>query len=236
MTWFIHHDEEISGPFSTEHVQTSLKSGSISYGAYIWSKGQVEWIPVSDWENHLDSILGSAESDQSLWKFRSPDEVTENLSFEKVVKILQTKKSLKLLSVCPQQENKWVPVYSSYLFMEALNMSRRHFLRAPLMGLSKVTKEGSRFSYVVKTATIGQGGIGVSGLGTHFETGTKVTLKVESQDLGEPINVTGTVVYNTEAGFIGIRFDQLPAETNSIILNYMKCFHDGSQNSDENAA
>jgi hypothetical protein len=129
-----------------------------------------------------------------------------------------------MVSVCQADEDNWIPVYSSFAFMEALNLSRRHFLRAPLMGLAKVTKDNSRFSYVVKTATIGQGGIGLYGLGPNFDVGTQVTLKVESEDLTSTISVNGIVVYNTNQGFIGIRFGALAAESTSVIVDYMMRF------------
>ncbi len=63
MTWFVHHDEKILGPFTTEKILKDLKDGEISYGAYIWSKGQVEWVPVSDWEGNLDKMSAMTNGD-----------------------------------------------------------------------------------------------------------------------------------------------------------------------------
>ncbi len=224
MTWFVHHDEKILGPFTTDKILQDLKDGEISYGAYIWSKGQVEWIPVSDWESNLDKILSQSGSDQKKWQLRTPKKVIEDLSFDDVVEELKVMDNFQMVAVSPQGGSDWTPVYSSYPFMEALNLSRRNFLRAPLMGLAKVTRDGSRFSYVVKTATIGQGGVGVYGLGPNFEPGTHVTLRVESEDLETSVSVNGTVVYNTSQGFIGIRFGEIQAESTAVIINYMKRF------------
>ncbi len=161
---------------------------------------------------------------EKKWKIRTPKGSIEDLDFNQVVSELKEMESLQMVAVANQDSHNWVPVFSSYPFMEALNLSRRNFLRAPLMGLAKITRDASRFSYVVKTATIGQGGIGVYGLGPNFEPGTQVTLKVESEDLGTSINVNGTVVYNTDQGFVGIRFGEIQAESNAIILDYMKRF------------
>lgn len=224
MTWFVHHDEKILGPFTTDKILKDLKDGEISYGAYIWSKGQVEWVAVSDWERNLDKMSAMTDSDGKKWKIRTPKGTVEDLDFNQVVGELKELESLQMVAVANQDSNNWIPVFSSYPFMEALNLSRRNFLRAPLMGLAKITRDASRFSYVVKTATIGQGGIGVYGLGPNFEPGTQVTLKVESEDLGTSINVNGTVVYNTDQGFVGIRFGEVQAESNAIILDYMKRF------------
>ncbi len=224
MTWFVHHDEKILGPFSTDKILKDLKDGEISYGAYIWSKGQVEWVPVSDWENNLDKMLALTSNDNQSWKLRTPHKVIEDLNFDQVVDELKEMENFQMVAVAPMDASDWTPIYSSYPFMEALNLSRRNFLRAPLMGLAKVTRDASRFSYVVKTATIGQGGIGVYGLGPNFDPGTTVKIKVESEDLNTSINVNGTVVYNTSQGFVGIRFGELQAEVTSVIIDYMKRF------------
>ncbi len=236
MTWFVHHDEKILGPLTTDKILKDLKDGEISYGAYIWSKGQVEWLPLSEWEENLDNLSALTNGSQKLWKVRTPKGTVENLTFESVVSQLKGLEGLQMVAVSPQDSNQWVPVYSSYPFMEALNLSRRNFLRAPLMGLAKVTKNASRFSYVVKTATIGQGGMGVYGLGPNFEPGTQVALKIESEDLGGPVHVNGTVVYNTDQGFIGIRFGEIQAESTAIILDYMKRFQLESADSKNEAA
>lgn len=236
MTWFVHHDEKILGPFTTDKILKDLKDGEISYGAYVWSKGQVEWVPLSDWEGNLANLSAMADGSQKHWKVRTPKGTVENLSFESVVSELRGMTNLQMVAVAPQDSTNWSPVYSSYPFMEALNLSRRNFMRAPLMGLAKVTRDASRFSYVVKTATIGQGGIGVYGLGPNFEPGTQVTLKVESEDLGASISVNGTVVYNTDQGFIGIRFGEILAESTSIILDYMKRFQGQIPEEKEEAA
>ncbi len=226
MTWFVHHDEKILGPFSTEKILKDLKDGEISYGAYIWSKGQVEWVPVSDWENSLDELTAKANGENHKWQLRTPKKVIEDLDFNQVVDHLKNLENFQMVAVAPADSTEWTPVYSSYRFMEALNMSRRNFLRAPLMGLAKITRDASRFSYVVKTATIGQGGIGVYGLGPNFEPGTHISMRIESEDINAPITVSGTVVYNTADGFIGIRFGEMQAESTGVIIDYMKRFQE----------
>ncbi len=230
MTWFIHLEDKILGPFPTDQILRDLKSGEIGYGAHIWSKGQVEWTPIADWENNLDHLLAmSGDQSQQKWRLRMPKKVIENLNFDQVILELKKQENFSRIAVSPQAQEKWTPIYSSYAFMEALNLSRRNFLRAPLMGLAKITKDGSRFSYVVRTATLGQGGMGVYGLGAHFEVGTQVVLRIESEDLKVPIHVNATVVYNTDQGFVGLRFGDLTAENLTIVVDYLRRF----QGSDE---
>ncbi len=229
MTWFIHSEEKILGPFATDKILKDLKSGELSYGAYIWSKGQVEWTPIAEWENNLANLLAMGDQSQQKWRLRLPKKVLENLKFEQVVLELKKQENFNRVAVSPQNKESWVPIYSSYAFMEALNLSRRNYLRAPLMGLAKITKDGSRFSYVVRTATLGQGGMGVYGLGANFEVGTVAQLRVESEDLKIPVHVSGTVVYNTDQGFVGLRFGELKAETLTVIVDYLRRF----QTSDE---
>ena len=237
MTWFVHFDEKIMGPYSTQKVLESLASGDISYSAYIWAKGQVEWVPVSEWEENLEtySVADSHKPDQ-LWKIRSGEQTTTSLTKDDTVQLLKGMENFQHVLVSPDNEDKWTPVYSSYMFMEALNLSRRHFLRAPLMGLAKVTRKGSRFSYVVKTATIGQGGLGIYGLGPNFEPGTSIELKVESEDLNASLNLSGVIVYNTDKGFLGVRFSDLSAEANAVILDYIHRFQENESKTDKKAS
>ena len=104
------------------------------------------------------------------------------------------------------------------------------------MGLAKVTRKGSRFSYVVKTATIGQGGLGIYGLGPNFEPGTSIELKVESEDLNASLNLSGVIVYNTDKGFLGVRFSDLSAEANAVILDYIHRFQENESKTDKKAS
>lgn len=238
MTWFVHFDEKIIGPFPTEKILKDLESGEISYSAYIWAKGQVEWVPISEWEENLEDFsVSHAQKPDQLWKIRSGDHVTTSLTMNDAVELLKELPNFQQVFVSTNDdEEQWTPIYSSYMFMEALNMSRRNFLRAPLMGLAKITRKGSRFSYVVKTATIGQGGLGVYGLGPNFESGTAIEIKVESEDLSSSLNLGGTIVYNTDKGFIGVRFSELSAESSAVILDYIRRFNDGLEDSDKKAS
>jgi hypothetical protein len=225
MLWFIHYDNNIQGPLSTEQIQAQLKSGEISYSAHIWGKGQVEWQPLSSWEDHLQQEFAKADYEQQKWKLRETHiDITENLSFDEVLAQLKEIVDLQRVAVCPQNEDQWTPIYSSYIFMEALGLSRRSCLRAPLMGLAKVSRCDSRFSYVVKTSTIGPGGVGLYGLGSNFSPGLPVQLRLESQDLHGSIHVNGVIKYHTDQGFVGIAFDQLPAEAKGLIVDYVNRF------------
>ena len=227
MKWFVHYDEKILGPFSKEHILQDLKKGNISYSSYIWSKGQVEWMSASDWENNLDTIMAKSEEPGQKWRLKTPEGIQENLSFNQVLEKLKTMEDFQMVATAPAQSQEWMPIYHSYPFMEALNLSRRSHLRAPLMGLAKVIHKESRFSYIVKTATIGQGGLGVYGLGANFQPGDQVSLKIESIDLcPNPLNLNGIIAYNTAQGFVGIRFDELHAEPASIIVNYVRRFRE----------
>ena len=123
MTWFIHHDEKILGPYTTEKILQDLKDGEISYGAYIWSKGQVEWVPVSDWETNLDNILAASGNSHKQWKLRTPKEVKEDLSFHQVLDELKVMENFQMVAISPENTDEWTPVYSSYPFMYNINFA-----------------------------------------------------------------------------------------------------------------
>jgi len=227
MKWFLNINDQIQGPFSAEQILTNFKNGSIPYSSHVWAKGQIEWLPITEWEEHYDKLTQAAVGAQAeqIWKIKfSEGRIEERLKMPMALDILKKKSTLKNVLVCPQGESEWIPIYSSHMFMEALNLSRRSYQRAPLLGLAKVTRSESRFSYVVKTAVIGQGGLGVHGLGSNFQVGTNVTIKVESESLTAPLNVQGEIVYSTPQGFSGVSFEKISAEARSIILGYVKKF------------
>ena len=231
MKWFLNINDKIEGPHSGEEILAGLSSGHVSYSSYIWAKGQVEWIPISDWEDNYDELMraDSNRSFEQTWKVRYREKVVSGLNMKTVLETLKNHENLKSVFISPEDEDQWLPIYSSYMFMEALKLSRRNFLRAPLMGLAKVTRTDAKFSYVVKTATIGQGGLGVYGLGSNFQVGTEVKIRVESENLTAPLNVIGKVVYSTPSGFIGISMDNLSAEAKAVILGYIKKFKDSGE-------
>lgn len=233
MKWFLNVNDNIQGPYPAEEIMAQLKKGVLPYSALVWAKGQVQWIPLAEWEQNFDQLakLDIHSQAEQLWKLQISGRVEGEMNISTVLAKLKKRESLNGVLVSPQNENQWVPIYSSYMFMEALNLSRRNFLRAPLLGLAKVTRSNSRFSYVVKTATIGQGGLGVYGLGSNFEVGTTVHLKVESENLTAPLNVQGKVVYHTNQGFIGISMENISAEASSIILAYVKQFRESNEGS-----
>ena len=225
MLWFVHQDDTILGPLTTDQVLSQLKSGELSYGSHIWGQGHVEWNPISSWEDHFKTHLEEFEVGNKKWRLRESQAIiAENMTFEEVVSNLKNRDDLQYISISPQNQTLWKPVYSSYVFMEALGLSRRNYIRAPLMGLAKVSRGVSRFSYVVKTSTIGPGGLGVCGLGSNFTAGLPVEIKVESQDLGIKLLANGTIKYHTSDGFVGIAFDNLEEESKLVIESYVKRF------------
>ena len=222
--WFVHHNNYILGPFPKEAILRDIETGQIDKNAYIWSKGQSQWVPISHWQSNPENQLSFSDASKKKWRLRAGQKVLENLSFEEATAALKKLNNYEWVSVSLQEKEDWTPFYSSYVFMEALNISRRRYLRTPLMGLAKVTKENSDSSYVVKTATIGQGGIGVYGLGHYFTPGTRISLKIESNDLNAIINTNGTIVYNTDQGFVGVCFDALSEENKQTIIEYTRNF------------
>jgi|GEM_PF-6099766 len=72
MSWFVHSEDKILGPYTAEKVLDDIKNGIISYSCFIWAKGQVEWISIADWEENLESYSkGPNSSTPQLWKLSS---------------------------------------------------------------------------------------------------------------------------------------------------------------------
>lgn len=229
--WFLYINSNVSGPFTTQEIREKLDRGQISSDTHIWWKGQQEWLPIRAWESYIeDNNLEEENSDQKkIWNLKIHEKTILNINLRELVEKLKGIQNYTHVSVRKTDSAEWENIYARQEILTELGLSRRKFLRAPLMGSARIIREGSRFSYVVKTASLGQGGIGFLGQGTNITINSNVTMKVESPDLTGPLNVSGTVMYMLKSGYIGIKFSNTSAESQTIIMDYLKKFDDNKK-------
>lgn len=236
--WFVYINSNVQGPYSTEQLRSRLDQGLVKEDAFVWWKGQQEWMPVRSWESYIDdNYIGQPDvENKKIWNIRIHDKTLSNLSFNELLEKLKTIQNYTHVSVRQNESSEWENIYARQEILTELGMSRRKFLRAPLMGSAKVVKDGSRFSYIVKTATLGQGGMGLIGQGTNLSVNSTVNIKVESTDLSAPLNLSGTVLYMLKSGFIGVKFANANAESQTIIMDYLRKFEGKTEPSEGSAA
>lgn len=152
------------------------------------------------------------------------------MSFEKCLEHLKQVEMTNQIFICKRGDgDAWDSIFNNSVFLNALELTRRKFPRVPIVATAKVTKSDSKFSYLVKVNIIGQGGIGITGLGKNFPIGTEVDLRIESPSMTVPLHAEGRVVYHSRDGITGIEFAAMNAEAESLIIEYVNRFKNSSE-------
>jgi hypothetical protein len=224
--WFLYTQDVVSGPFSTEEVQTKLGTGQLTAESFIWWKGQREWISVSTWQDQLPVILEStmSQAQKAVWYADLGTAPIGPLTQTELLQTLKPVSDLGRIRLWAVGMEKWMSLFELHNVMELLGISRREFDRAPLMGTVAITRGNEDpKGFVVKTGSISVAGMGVSGA-HDLRRGDDIALLIKSKDLPSGMHLRGEVVYVTDAGYAGVRFVKIHPETRSIIYDYVKRF------------
>lgn len=232
LEWFVYHKNTVLGPFTTNEVHAQLNSGKLnSEESFIWWKGEKDWIPLEKWQVEFPDIIKKLEDHFNVeWKIKTPEQVTPFMSFDECLAFFKNVELNNSIFICKKDRSgeEWESIFTNTIFLNALEMTRRKFPRVPIVATAKVSKSDSKFSYLVKVNTIGQGGIGASGLGKNFPTGTNVDIKLESPSLPVAIHAEGRVIYHTKDGVTGIEFEAVNAESEATVIEYVNRFSTGA--------
>lgn len=238
--WFVFHKNSILGPFATEDVHAQLSSGKIADDSFIWWKGEKDWVSIDTWIKDYPEIIRRLEAHYKVnWKIRHGKNATPFMPFEdclQYLKLLELNNSIFICKETPEKQDNWESIFSNSIFLNALEMTRRKHPRVPIVATAKISKLDSKFSYLVKVNTVGQGGMGVAGLGKNFPTGTSIEIKLESPSMPAPIVSEGKILYHTKDGLSGIEFTLMNAEAKSLLIEYVNRFAATLPRSEENAA
>jgi hypothetical protein len=226
--WFLYTDDIVSGPFSTEEVQTKLGTGQLTTKSFIWWKGQREWISLSMWQDQLSQILeaGVTQTQKAVWYADLGTTPIGPLTQAELIQTLKPYTDLGRVRLWAVGMEKWMSLFEVHDVMELLGISRREFERAPLMGTVAITRGNEDpKGFVVKAGSISVAGMGVANA-HDLRRGDDIALLIKSKDLPNVLHVRGEVVYVTESGYAGVRFFKVHPESHSIIHDYVKRFTD----------
>ena len=230
-TWFIYSNDVVSGPFSTDEVRSKLSSGQLDAKAFIWWRGQREWVPVASWMDQLPKLLESAtnQEEKAVWYIDLGSAPIGPLTQRELIENLLNVSELGRVRLWAVGMAAWVSLFEVQEVMEQLGISRREHERAPIMGTVAVTRSNDApKGFVLKLSSLSLGGIGASG--SHdLRRGDDVALLLKSGDLPTNVHLRGEIVYVTSAGYVGIRFQRVSAEAQGIILDYVKRFTGGGK-------
>lgn len=241
LEWFVYHKNSVLGPFSTNEVHSQLSAGKFSEESFIWWKGEKDWVSIAKWQTDYPAIIKRLEAHFNVqWKVKAGEQVSDYMDFDECIQFLKAVELNNTLFICKKTTNlqeEWESIFSNSVFLNALEMTRRKHPRVPIVATAKVSKSDSKFSYLVKVNILGQGGIGVAGLGKNFPTGTSVDIRLESPSLAQPVHAEGRVVYHTKDGVTGIEFETINAESQGAIIEYINQFQQTrNRNHDKKAA
>lgn len=226
--WFVFFRNSILGPFSTEDVKVQLSEGKISNDSFVWWKGEKDWMPIESWDKNYNQIIRRLEAHFKVnWKIRIHKNTTPYMSFEDCLAYLKQVELNNSIYICKEQPSgaeDWESIFSNSIVLNALEMSRRKHPRVPILATAKISKLDSKFSYLVKVSTVGIGGLGVSGLGKNFPTGTTISLKIESAGLATPVVCEGKILYHTKDGLSGVEFLVMNDESQASLISYINQF------------
>lgn len=238
--WFVFHKNSILGPFSTEDVHSQIAAGKVASDSFIWWKGEKDWVSIDDWEKHFPEIIRRLEAHFKVnWKIKHGKNITPYMSFDDALQYMKLLELNNSIFICKETEDHtetWESIFSNTVFLNALEMTRRKSPRVPIVATAKISKLDSKFSYLVKVNTIGQGGMGVAGLGKNFPTGTSVELKLESPSFPNPIVAEGKILYHTKDGISGIEYTLINAESQATLIEYVNQFSGTRASSEDKAA
>lgn len=236
LEWFIYYKNSVLGPYSTHEVNTHVQTGKFDENSFIWWKGEKDWITVQKWRVDYPEIIKKLEAHFNVeWKIKINDSVSPSMSFEACLEYLKNVELSNTIYICKSDDGEnWESIFNNSIFLNALELTRRKFPRVPIVATAKISKSDSKFSYLVKVNIVGQGGIGVGGLGKNFPTGTNVDIRIESPSFALPVHAEGRVVYHTTDGLTGVEFAAMNAESESMIIEYINKF--GKNSSKQNAA
>lgn len=225
--WFVYSNDVVSGPFSTEQVRVKLQSGQLPAASYIWWKGQREWIPVALWESQLGQIVKTMNEQvqNPVWYVNSSGSPIGPLTQRELIENLKGLSNLSNVQLWAAGMEKWTGLFEMHDIMELLGISRRENARAPLMGSVAITRSNDDpKGFVLRAASVSIAGLGVTG--SHdLRKDDELSLLVKSNEFPGPLHLRGVVAYVTSNGYAGIRFHKIPAETQSLIFDYVKRFH-----------
>lgn len=227
--WFVFKNNVVSGPFQTEQIREQVQSEQIPNTAFIWCKGQREWIPAWNWEAQLVNLSDGAASfstpTQPSWYYDAGASTHGPMSQAELIQQLKSSTDLNRTRVWAVGMPRWTSLFEVPELMEQLGMNHREHPRAPLLGsvvISKASEDAQ--STLMKASSISVGGLGLRGAHS-FQKGDLVNLVVKASELSGPIHIQGEIVYTTKSECTGIRFSKIHPETQSIIFDYVKRFH-----------
>ncbi len=225
LIWYVYSNDIVSGPFSTESIETGLQEHKWTEEAMIWWKGQRDWVSLDTWKKNLSTILDSFKTNiQTLaWYVEHLGAQKGPMGIKELYNYIQNHGILGNCRVWTNGMDRWTSIFEINELVNYFGVTRRKHPRAPFKGEMLVTPQSLKTSIAAQPGTISIGGMGIKGL-EKVSVGEQLQLEIKSPLIAQPILGQAQVVYTNIGGYTGIEFKEIKSEYIDFINGYVKQF------------
>lgn len=222
MIWYIFSNDVVSGPFSTENIESGLDQKKWPMQSLIWWKGQRDWVAIEAWRKDLKSILDGLKTNvqTTAWYLEYLGTQKGPMNSKELYQFVQANGVIGSCRVWANGMERWMNIFEISELVSYFGLTRRKHPRAPMKG--ELIIAGVENS-VCNIGSISIGGLGITGL-EKPDIGSEILFTVKSPLLSENIDTSARVVYSDIGGYTGLEFKGLSKEFEGIINSYVDQF------------
>lgn len=127
------------------------------------------------------------------------------------------------ISIFDKKEKEWKEIYSMPDIVQRLGITRRENQRVPILAQFSGSLVGTGSKVNARVITISHGGMGIT---DNFELklGETIHGQLTSPHFYSPLTLTAEVTYAGLDGYVGLKFVNLNAEMQALVVDYIKRF------------
>ncbi len=220
--WFFLLNNEVKGPYAESEID-SLASQNPE--GLVWGHGLSEWVKPEDWKRtlqSLDDILSSLQNDMKpQWRLKQGDYEAGPFTYDQLIQVLKSHPNAGEVLIFQEGDTDWKSIYSHPTIVEEVGITRRSHLRVPLSGVFRYEKEGAIYEALL--SSISEGGLGILEA-QGVSVGDLLKGTIESPQLPTPLTCTCEALYRQDDSTWGLRFVNLPLESQSLVIAYAQKF------------
>ena len=221
--WFVCHNEEVSGPFSTEKVQEMSDNGEITLEFLIWSCAQSQWSTIKQWKENLPRILREYETSIQKhlqhWYYAHEGKSYGPMPKEQLIKQVSQVNDKQEIALWTEGMSSWLSIFEFNDILSEVGINRRAHPRAYIEGKATIKVDGQ--TYITQLKTISPGGCGLTQT-PNLSVGQRMHIEIQSKHFFSPLKAIAEIRYISKSGFVGIKFEQIHMESQSAIIEYIK--------------
>lgn len=223
--WYIYSNDIVSGPFSTENIESGLMQDKWSMQSLIWWKGQREWVSIEAWRKNLKTILDGLRTNiqTTAWYLEYLGTQKGPMNSKELYQFVQSNGIIGSCRVWANGMERWMNIFEIRDLVEYFGITRRRHSRAPIKGQLTIDNLESDNSLIGNVESISAGGLGVTGL-EQINVGAEISFHIKSPLLAQNINTSAQIVYSYIGGYTGLEFRNLTKEYEDIISSYVNQF------------